>query len=160
MKKRTLIAAMGLALAGLLGGTLAQAAQARAQDLGYWRPADSMAAAITGDITIRPSELTIYFITYSLAPIRALKPAEVSAAFDVVADPGISGMLYRLKVPAAQRFAHKNTLCGGEETQWMATYVTGKTLEVALFSGDEIPVFTFEAMQGSQARCGVFTYKR
>ncbi len=161
MRLRCLIAA-GLTLAGMLAGAQAQAAQAQArtQDLGYWRAADSMSSTITGAIMIRGSKLTIDFMTYSLAPVRALKPAEVSAAFDVVADAGISGMLYRMQVPGTQRFEHKNTLCGGERTQWMATYVTGKTLEVALFSGDQMPVFTFEAMQSSTARCGVFTYKR
>ncbi len=151
---------MVLALAAMLAGTQARAAQRLAPDQGYWRTADSMASTITGDIVIRPQELTIDFMTYSLAPARALKPAEVSAVFSVVSDAGMSGQLYRLRVPAAQRFAHKNTLCGGEETQWMATYVTGKTLEVAFFSGSEMPVFTFEAMQGSPARCGVFTYRR
>jgi len=161
MKKRTLFAAMGLVLAGIQA---AQAqppvAQVQARDLGYWRTAGSMASTITGDIVIRPSQFTIDFRTYSLAPIRALKPAEVSAVFAVVADAGISGMLYRLKVPAAQRFQHKNTLCGGEETQWMVTYAMGKRLEVAFFSGGEMPVLSFEAMQASQARCGVFRYKR
>ncbi len=165
MKKRTLIASAALALAGILAGSQAPAAQtptalAQALDLGYWRTADSMASTITGDIVIRRSQFTIDFITYPLAPVRALKPSEVSAVFGVVAQPGVSGMLYRLKVPATQRFQHKNTLCGGEETQWMATYAQKKKLEVAFFSGDEMPVFTFEAMQASQARCGVFRYKR
>lgn len=164
MKKRTLIVAMGLALVGILAATLAQAqlpeAQAQARDLGYWRTAGSMASTVTGDIVIRRSQFTIDYITFPLAPIRALKPQEVSAAFGVVAQPGISGMLYRLRVPATQRFQHKNTLCGDEEAQWMATYARAKKLEVAFFSGDRMPVFTFEAMQESQARCGVFRYKR
>jgi hypothetical protein len=54
----------------------------------------------------------------------------------------------------------KNTLCGGEDTQWMATYVTRHTLRVAFFSGDDMPVFTFDAMQNATALCGTFTYGR
>ena len=84
---------------------------------------------------------------FPLAPIRTLKPVEVSAVFDADVSAGISGMLYRMNVPGGQRFLHKNTLCGGEDTQWMATYVTGHTLKVAFFSGDDMPVFTFDAIQ-------------
>lgn len=164
MKKWTLMAAMGLVMAGVLAGPQARAqlpeAQAQARDLGYWRTGDSMASTITGDIEIRRSRVMIDYMVYSLAPIRSLKPAEVSAVFGVVSQPGISGMLYRLKVPATQRFQHKNTLCGYEETQWMATYARPKKLDVAFFSGSSMPVLTFEAMQGSQTRCGVFRYKR
>ena len=69
-------------------------------------------------------------------------------------------MLYRLRVPAERRFLHKNTLCGTEDTQWMATYVAGKSLRVAFFSGDNTPVFTFEAISSSTDLCGTFTYYR
>jgi hypothetical protein len=54
----------------------------------------------------------------------------------------------------------RNTLCGGEETQWMATYVTGRTLKVAFFSGDDMPVFTFDAMQNTTTLCGTYAYGR
>ena len=50
--------------------------------------------------------------------------------------------------------------CGSEDTQWMATYVTGRTLKVALFSGEEMPEFTFEAISKSSAVCGTYTYAR
>jgi hypothetical protein len=137
------------------------AAAARAQeDRGYWRAASSNANAITGDITVGGSKVTIDFATFPLAPIRRLKPVEVSAVFDADVNAGINGMLYRLRVPAAQRFNKKNTLCGDEDTQWMATYVTGRTLQVAFFSGDDEPVFTFDAIQKSPERCGTFVYGR
>ena len=146
--------------AAVLAGIMAGAAQVRAQDQGYWRAASSMAVTITSDVTIGKGKLTIDFFTYPLAPIRTLKPTEVSAVFDADVKAGISGMLYRLKIPAAQHFNKKNTLCGDEDTQWMATYVTGKTMQVAFFSGDDQPVFTFDAMQGTSTKCGVFTYAR
>jgi hypothetical protein len=144
----------------LLFGCVCGASRARAQDQGYWRAASTNANAITGDITIGNSKVTIGFTTFPLAPIRRLKPVEVSSVFDADVNAGIEGMLYRLKVPPAQRFQHKNTLCGDDETQWMATYATGRTLSVAFFSGDDEPVFTFGAIQNSSALCGTFIYGR
>ena len=153
MKKRMVA---GVVASLLLAGTVVSAAQ----DQGGWYAASTTATSITGDITIGKEKLTIDFIAYPLAPIRALKPVEVSAVFDADVNAGINGTLYRLRVPARQRFEHKNTLCGDEDTQWMATYVTGKTLEVAFFSGDDMPVFTFDAISKSAALCGTFAYSR
>jgi hypothetical protein len=157
MKKRTV---MGAAASVLLAGLVAGAGLARAQDRGFWSAASTAANSITGDITIGELKVTIDFLTFPLAPIRRLKPVEVSAVFDADVNAGINGMLYRLRVPARQRFLHKSTLCGDEDTQWMATYVTGKTLEVAFFSGDDMPVFTFDAISKSTELCGRFAYAR
>ncbi len=155
VRKRATIALV-LGLASVVCG----ATQARAQDQGYWRAASSNANAITGDIVIGGSKVTIDYYQFTLAPIRRLKPVEVSAVFDADVNAGIEGMLYRLQVAPDKRFLHKNTLCGDEETQWMATYVTGRTLQVAFFSGDDQPVFTFDAIQKSSAVCGTFMYSR
>ncbi len=151
-----------MAAAGIvLAGALINAGQARAQeDQGYWRAASAASNSTTSDITIAKNRVTIDFLVYTLAPIRRLKPVEVSAVFDADVNAGISGQLYRLKIPAGQRFLHKNTLCGSEDTQWMATYVTGRTLEVAFLSGEDMPEFTFEAISKSQALCGTYTYAR
>jgi hypothetical protein len=154
MSNRAAIAlALGLAA---VCGTAAQAQE----DRGYWRAASSNANAITGDISIGELKMSINYVTFPLAPIRRLKPIEVSAAFDADVNAGIEGSLYRLKVPPAQRFLHKNTLCGDDETEWMATYARGHTLQVAFFSGDDEPVFTFDAVQKSSALCGVYSYAR
>ena len=154
LKWMVLAAVAGVLLVG------ACAAQANAQEQGGWYAASTNAISITGDIAISKERVSIDFISYPLAPIRPLKPVEVSAVFDADVNAGISGMLYRLKIPAAQRFLKKNTLCGSEDTQWMATYVAGKTLEVAFFSGEDMPVFTFEAISKSSALCGTFAYSR
>ena len=130
------------------------------EDRGMWRSASAEARAITGDIAIGEAKITINFATFPLAPIRRLKPVEVSAVFDADLNAGIEGTLYRLQVPAGKYISRKNTLCGGEETQWMATYATGHTLKVAFFSGDEMPVFTFDAMQNTTALCGTYVYER
>ncbi|HEY1804494.1 MAG TPA: hypothetical protein VGG45_08420 [Terracidiphilus sp.] len=156
MKKRIIIGAAAAALACALAASL----PAAAQDGGAWRAASTNAISITSDIAIAKNKLEIDYFTYPLAPIRPLKPVEVSAVFDADVNAGISGMLYRLKIPAAQRFLKKNTLCGDEDTQWMATYVAGKTLNVAFFSGEDMPVFTFDAISKSTALCGTFAYTR
>jgi hypothetical protein len=135
-------------------------ASAISQDRGYWRAASSNADKITGDIAISDTKLTINFLSYSLAPIRKLTPAEAGVVFDVDVNAPGGGSLYRLSVPGDKRFLHHNTLCGSEETQWMATYVEGRTLHVALFSGGNMPVLTGEALANTTDVCGLFTYSR
>ena len=156
MTKRTAIFAVRLVLVGLC-----LAARAGAQeDRGLWRAASTNARAITGDVTVAEAKVTLNFLTFPLAAIRRLKPVEVSAVFDADVNAGIEGTLYRLRVPGAQYISKKNTLCSGEEAQWMATYATGRTLKVAFFSGDDMPVFTFDAMQNATTQCGKFVYGR
>lgn len=156
MKRRMLFGMVASLLLAAVAGT----ARAGAQDGGYWRAASTTATSITSDITIGKGKVSIDYLTFPLAPIRTLKPVEVSAVFDADVNAGISGMLYRLKIPAGQRFLKKNTLCGDEDAQWMATYVTGHTLNVAFFSGDDMPVFTFDAISKTTDLCGTFGYAR
>ncbi len=151
-RKRLLGAVAILAMAGSLASV--------AQDQGYWRAASSAAAAITGDIAISNSKVTIDFAAFSIAQIRALKPAELGAAFAADVNAPGNGFLYRLNVPAGRRFLHHNTLCGAEDTQWMATYVAGRTIQVAFFSGENMPVLTLDALENTMDRCGTFTYVR
>jgi hypothetical protein len=151
---------LGAAAGMMLAVSVVGAARANAQDGGAWSATSTNARSITSDITIFKDRVSIDYLIYPLAQIRTLKPVEVSAVFDADVNGGISGMLYRLDIPGGQRFLHKNTLCGGEATQWMATYVTGHTLEVAFFSGDDMPVFTFDAISKSTDLCGTFGYGR
>jgi hypothetical protein len=144
----------------LLAFALACAPSAAAQDRGNWMAASSNAYSITGGISIREPKLAINFLSFQIAHIRSLQPAEAAAVFDVDANSAGSGTLYRLDIPAAKRFLNKNTLCGSEQTQWMATWVSGKTLSVAFFSGDNIPAFSFEAINKSTNLCGIFFYSR
>ena len=150
-----------IAVGFVLAGAMCSAARVGAQeDRGLWSATSSSAHAITGDITIGEAKVTLNFIAFPLARIRRLKPVEVSAVFDADVNAGIEGTLYRLHVPPGKYIVKRNTLCGGEETQWMATYTTGHTLKVAFFSGDDMPVFTFDAMQNATALCGTFVYGR
>jgi len=153
MKRKILLGAAA-------GVVLACSLSCAAQDKGYWRAASTETAKMTGDISIADLKVTINFATFPLAAIRRLKPVEVSAVFDADVNAGISGDLYRLRVPASKYIVSRNTLCGGEDTQWMATYVTGRTLRVAFFSGDDMPVFTFDAISNSTTLCGTYTYVR
>ena len=152
MKSLTLLAVALLPLACSL--------PAAAQDAGYWRAASNEAKTITGDITIQGARLSISFSNFTIAEIRAIKPAEASAAFD--ADPGTpgAGNLYRLDIPASKKFAHHNSICGSDDTQWMATWVSGNDLHVAFFSGQKMPTLTLEDLSNSTSLCGNFGYQR
>jgi len=146
----------------VLAFALACVASAAAQqpEKGYWRAASRTAMSITGDISFSASKITLNLASFPSAHISGLQPAEVAAVFDADANSAGNGALYRLNIPAARRFLNKNTLCGTEQTQWMATWVSGKTLTVAFFSGDNIPVFSFEAINKSTDLCGIYTFAR
>jgi hypothetical protein len=129
-----------------------------AQEDGNWRAANQTAKSITGDIGITAEKLYINFVRFPIARIRPLKPEEISAAFEADANSAGSGSLYRLSIAPETKFLHKNTICGSQETQWMATYVEGKTLKVAFFSNATPPVFTLDAIQNSTDLCGTYAY--
>jgi hypothetical protein len=153
MRKTALLwIAAGLLWSSFLSGS--------AQDEGTWRASGSTAVAITGDIAISDTKLLINFYPFTIAQIRKLDPAETGAAFDTGNGPAGTGNLYRVNVPAARRFLHHNTLCGSDETQWMATYASGRELQIAFFSGTKMPVFTSDALANSTNLCGMFSYAR
>lgn len=131
-----------------------------AQDKGYWYAEKGAANSITGDIKFYDELIKINAAVFPLARIRALGPDEVNAAFDVDVNSGGTGVLYRVNIPASQRFLNRNTLCGAEDTQWMATHVFGRKLQVAFFSGANPPKFTLDALQNSSNLCGTFAYSR
>ena len=142
------------------GAMLACSVTAAAQDRGQWSAASSTTKTITGDISITDSRVFINLLGFPIAPIRKLEPAEVSAVFVAEGSRGEGGNLYRLSISAAQRFVHKNSLCGSEDTEWMVTNVSGRSLQVAFLSGTSMPVFTPEAMNNSTDLCGTFSYVR
>lgn len=134
---------------------------ATAQDQGSWRASNESAKSITGDILLYNQKIAINFAAFTIAQIRALKPGEASAIFDVPADSATgTGNLYRLSIPPSRKFLHHNTLCGSEETQWMVTYAAGRDLQVAFFSGASMPVLTPEATMNATNLCGIFSYVR
>ena len=150
----------GTLLAAAAFLTLACTLSSAAQDRGYWRAASNSANSITGDISISEPKVTINFATFPVVKVRDLAPAEVSAVFDADISAGGAGALYRLNVPASKRFLHHNSLCGEENTQWMASFASGHTLQVAFFSGENAPVFSFDAISRSTELCGTYTYSR
>jgi hypothetical protein len=137
------------------GGILASA-----QEQGYWRAASSSARDITGDVALAPEKLVINFYSTTMSRIRALEPAEISSVLDVDSNATGTANLYRLNIPAEKKFQHHNTLCGTESVTWMVAYTSGKTLQLAFFSGQKPPVFSFEEMANSTDKCGTFTYVR
>jgi hypothetical protein len=131
-----------------------------AQEKGYWRAVSSTAHSITGDVTLSDEKLTINFINFTIAQIRKLDPKEISAAFEAADGTTGSGNLYRLNIPAARKFLHKNSLCGADDTQWMATYVAGRSLQLAFFSGEKPPLLTPEGIANSTNLCGTYSYAK
>jgi hypothetical protein len=142
--------------------TLALSFSVSAQDKGYFHATSNTASSITGDITITDTKLVINFAAFPLAHIRPLQPAEINALFNPdTATPGAisgSGNLYRLNIAGSKRFLHKNTLCGSDDVQWMATWANGGTLQVAFFSGADMPVFKPEVLATTTSVCGTFSY--
>ncbi|HEY0163075.1 MAG TPA: hypothetical protein VGB69_10380 [Edaphobacter sp.] len=153
MKRETLFRA-------LVAPLLMTCLTAAAQEQGYWRAASTTAHNVTGDLTLSEERLTINFYMTPMSRIRAMTAPEVSSVFDVDSSAAGAGSLYRLDIPGDKKFQHRNSLCGTEDVQWMVTYVAGKTLQVAFFSGAKPPVFTFEAIAGSTDKCGTFGYVR
>jgi hypothetical protein len=131
-----------------------------AQEKGNWRAASKTAASTTGDVAFTNEKISINFASFPIAQIRALQQVEIGAMFDSDSTAGGSGNLYRLSIPAVKKFLHKNSLCGDEETQWMTTYVHGRTLELAFFSGATMPVFTPDAIANATNLCGIYSYSR
>ena len=144
----------GLVICGLLG------ISAWAQEAGAWRAGGNTAQSITGDVALSDSRLAIEFVTFPMVRVRDLEPGEVSSVFDADSNIGGRGHLYRLHIPAEKKFLHHNTLCGSEDTQWLAAFVQGRDLHLAFFSGNKMPVFTPEAMANTTDLCGTFLYVR
>ncbi|HEY5381316.1 MAG TPA: hypothetical protein VIJ65_03615 [Acidobacteriaceae bacterium] len=143
-----------------LACTFLCALSSAAQEQGYWRAQSSNAKSITGDLNFSATKFTINFSTYTLAQIRTLQPADARALFNPDDPSAGAENLYRLSIPDTKRFLHHNTLCGGEETDWIITYIEGRDLQLAFFSGPSIPTLTPEAMADNPRLCGVFSYQR
>lgn len=143
--------------AGLL---LACCVSVTAQELGYWRASSKTAGSITGDVAIFDTKISINFYAFEIVRARDLEPAEVSSVFDTDSSASKKGGLYGLSIPAAKKFLHRNTLCGSEDVRWMVTYVDGKSLQLAFFSGAKAPIFTPDAISNSTDLCGTYSYVR
>jgi hypothetical protein len=142
----------------MVGLVLVCCMTAAAQDQGYWRATSSTAKSITGDLTISDEKLSINLTSFTIARIRALEQSEATALFDPDGTTMGIGSVYRLVVPASRKFLHRNSLCGSDDTQWMVTYATGRSLQLAFFSGQKPPVFTMDALADSTDLCGKFSY--
>ena len=131
-----------------------------AQEGGQWRAASTTAKGVTGDVAFTDTKIVLNFSGYTLAQIRTLASAEIAALFHADPNTPTTGNLFRTSIPGEKRFLHKNTLCGSEETQWVATWVSGKTLQMALFSGNTLPTLTPDALANATDLCGTYTYVR
>ena len=153
MKRETLLSAV-------VGLVLVCCMTAGAQDKGYWRAVSSTAKSITGDVALADEKISINLVSFTIARIRGLEQTEATALFDPDGTGTGSSSLYRLNVSGEKKFLHKNSLCGSDDTQWMVTYVSGRSLQLAFFSGAKPPVFTTDALTDSTDLCGKFGYVR
>jgi hypothetical protein len=145
-------------LAAVIALCIAATIPIAAQEAGPWRAVSNTAHTITGDVIFSDTKLTINFTSFIMSQIRDLQPAEALALFN--ADATGQGHLYRISIPAEKRFLHHNTLCGSEPTDWAITFVSGRNLQVAFFSGAAIPTLTIDALNDSATLCGTYTYGR
>src|SRR5215469_5484590 len=79
-----------------------------AQEEGMWRASSQTAKSITGDIIFSGEKLTINFLGFTVAKIRALTNDEITASFSP--DNGVTGNgnLYRVSISGERKFLHKN----------------------------------------------------
>ncbi len=131
-----------------------------AQEKGQWRAANTTAKAVTGDVLFTDTKIVLNFNGFTAAQIRTLTPDEITALFHTDATANGTGNLFRTDIPGDKRFLHKNTLCGSEDTQWAATYVSGHSLQMALFSGAAMPKLTPEELANTTTLCGTYSYVR
>jgi hypothetical protein len=153
MKRETLLRTLAVCL-------LITCLTLTAQEKGMWRAASNTARSITGDVALSDEKLIINFASFTMSRIRSLEAAEISTIFDADSTAEGTGSLYRLNIPGAKRFLGKNTLCGNEDVQWMVTYVSGRSLHLAFFSGQKAPVLTHDAISNSTDLCGTFAYAK
>lgn len=153
MKLSCLLPGAALALVIFSSGSFAQ-------ETGIWRAQSTTARGVTGDLQLTDTRIIVNFTGFTLAEIRDLQPAEAKAVFGETAPDGGTGHLYRTEIPAEKRFAHKNTLCGSEEVQWIVTDRSGRNLQVAMFSGSSMPQLTAEAVANTTTLCGTYSYVR
>ena len=133
---------------------------ARAQEKGQWRAVSTTARGVTGDLAFTETKIAINFSGFTVAQIRMLEPGEISALFPTGSNAIATGNLFRTDIPGDKRFLHKNTLCGSEPVQWLATSVSGHTLQVAMFSGSAMPKLTAEELANTTSLCGTYMYAR
>ncbi len=129
-------------------------------EAGTWRAESKTAKGVTGDIAFGGQKLVINFAQFTVAQLHELSADEVLALFNPDNGATGRGSLFRLDIPATQRFLHKNTLCGSEPTEFMATYIDGKQMQVAFFSGNKMPTLSIDALSNNSNLCGTYTYSR
>lgn len=149
-----LVVPLGLALCSTVP------AQEQALERGQWRASSTTAKGVTGDLAFTETKIIMNFTGFTIAQIRTLQPMEAKAVFDGLEPAEGEGNLYRTDIAGTKRFLHKNTLCGSEDVQWIATFVHGRTLEMAMFSGAAMPTMTATALASSTTLCGTYSYQR
>ena len=144
----------------ILAFVLFHPVSAPAQQRGDWRASSKNAQAITGDVSLGTEKVVINLVEFPMSEIRRLTPVETKATFDLDTDPVRGGDLFRINIPATKKFLHKNSLCGADDAQWIVAYGVGRSLQLAFFTGLQMPIFTPEAIATTTNLCGIYSYNR
>lgn len=131
-----------------------------AQEAGLWRASSTNAKSITGDIGFGENKLIINFLQFPISQIRPLTTDELLSVFNPDNPAAAVGHLYKLQIHGDQKFLHKNSLCGSDTVEWMATAIIGRELRIAMFSGGPVPALTVDSMNNGSNLCGTYTYTR
>ncbi len=134
--------------------------QAAAADRGNWRASSGTARSITGDIGFSGSKIYLNFTPFTVAQLVTISFAQATAAFGTSAGSEGSGNIYALNIPASKKFIGKNTLCGTDAVTYAVTWVSGKDLQLAFFSGPSMPMLTGETLANTTNLCGTYSYVR
>lgn len=131
-----------------------------AQEAGLWRATSTNAKAITGDLGFGENKLILNFLQFPVSQIRPLTTDELLSVFNPDNPAAAVGHLYKLQISGDQKFLHKNSLCGSDTVEWMATAIIGRELRIAMFSGSPVPALTLDSMNNGANLCGTYTYTR
>jgi hypothetical protein len=122
------------------------------------------AEAITGDIEYSTDNaITILNKGYPLTLVHVLRGSEVEDAARIFsmsapsADSSALRALYRINIPAGDKFLNGNTICGTASTRWVISLSDNENVDIwniAFFSGNSEPNLESEANL-----CGTFRYQ-
>lgn len=118
-----------------------------------WTAMSRTAMAVTEDIGLTPSAITIKGTDYSLTLVREIADTDLAEASEIVNESKVStARLYKVRVPE---------FCGaGSDAAWMlAVYsVEAHGLSLAFFSGNEEPILNDQTVSTGHNLCGTFAY--
>ena len=130
-----------------------------------WLATSNTALAITGDIKLSPTKLTMARRDYPLTLVRDIDAQHLSdIGKSFASDHPTAARLYKTRIPAKARLLNGNDICGPWDANWLLavnennTDDNGPTLSLAFFSGDSEPHLDYEAIENTTNLCETYGY--